>query len=92
VREKTSFNYVGMIATKTLSDNYSLKLICRGGKPWDTWKVDDSMECCICLGEYHEHISVQIHLSKRSCSATANWSELVVFATQSFELSKFENC
>jgi hypothetical protein len=48
---------------QTPSYNYSLKLICRGGKPWDTWKFDDNMEFCRYLGEYHEHIDLQIHLN-----------------------------
>jgi hypothetical protein len=41
----------------------TLKLICRGGKPWDTWKIDDNLEFSTCLGYYHEHLDFQIHLS-----------------------------
>jgi hypothetical protein len=50
MREGSSFNYADTIATKTPSDNYYPKLICRGGKPWDTWKIDVNMEFCKCLG------------------------------------------
>jgi hypothetical protein len=44
MREGSSSNSADMIATKVPSDNYYPKLICRGGKPLDTWKIDDNLE------------------------------------------------
>jgi len=49
IREGSSSNSAGTITTKTPNDNYYPKLICRGGEPLDTWKIDDNLELCKCL-------------------------------------------